>query len=59
MVLCSCSVNLLDKTTTAKQRTAKGNRFASFYIDAMNQDNPVEVVKSGFVNDEDDECDEQ
>jgi hypothetical protein len=49
------SIDFLDKTTAAKQRTAKGNRFASFHINAMNEDYPVEVLKPGFVNDEDDE----
>ena len=43
------SLGLLDKTTAVgKQRTEKGNRFVSFHIDLMNDDNPVEVVKSVF-----------
>ena len=53
------SVDSLDKTTAAKQRTAKGNRFASFHINALDEGSPFEVVNSGFVNDEDDEGDEQ
>ena len=48
------SIDLLDKTSAAMQRTAKGRRFAAFHIDAMD-DNPVGVVKPGFVDDEDDE----
>ena len=53
------SLDLLDKTTAAKQRTAKANRFASFHIDAMNDDDAIEVVRAGFVNDEDDEGDDE
>lgn len=48
------SIELLDKTTAAKQCTAKGHRFAVFHIDATDDD-PVGVVKPGFVDDEDDE----
>ena len=44
------SLELLDKTTAvSKQRKAKGSRFVSFHIDSMNDDNPVEVVKSVFL----------
>jgi hypothetical protein len=53
------SLDLLDKTTAAKQRTAKARRFASFHIDTINDDDAVEVVRSGFVNDEDDEGDDE
>ena len=52
------SLDLIDKTTAAKQRSAKGNRFDSFHIDALSEDSLV-VINSGFVDDEDDEGDEQ
>ena len=45
-------LELMGTTTVAKQRTS------SFHIDAMH-DNPVGVVKPGFIDDEDDEGDEQ
>ena len=53
------SLDLLDKTTAAKQRTAKANRFASFHIDAVSDDDVAEVVRSGFASDEDDEGDDE
>ena len=51
------SLDLLDKSTAAKERTAKAHRFAAFHIDARDDD-PVGVVKPGFANDEDDEANE-
>ena len=53
------SLDLLDKTTADKQRTAKASRFASLHIDAVNDDDAAEVVRSGFVSDEDDERDDE
>ena len=42
------TLDLLDKTTIAKQRKAKGRRFASFHVDAID-DHPVEAVKPGIL----------
>ena len=42
------SIDLLDKTTAAKQRTAKGHRFAAFHIDEMDDNPGVGVVKPGW-----------
>ena len=47
------SIDLLDKTTVAMQRTAKGRRFTSLQIELMDN-NPVGVVTPGFADDEDD-----
>ncbi len=52
------TLDLLDKTTTAKQHTAKGHRFASFYIDEMD-DHIVEAVIPGISDDDDDEGSEE
>jgi hypothetical protein len=52
------TLDLLDKTTTAKQRTAKALRFASFQIDSID-DHPVEEVKPGLSDYEDDEGTEE
>ena len=52
------SIDLLNKTTAAKQRSAKGHSLAAFYINAID-DNSVNLVKPGFGNDEDDDGDEQ
>ena len=46
------TLDLLDKTTIAKQRTAKGRRFASFHIDAMDA-HSVEAVIPGIGDDDD------
>jgi hypothetical protein len=52
------TLDLLDKTTTAKQRTAKGRRFSSFHIDAMYA-HSVEAVIPGISDDDDDEGSEE